>query len=65
MFRAMLRVNYFLHFKNNQDLKMLGFFVKLYSRVLILIASSDPRVNYNINNNIKLGLTLNIKVSGL
>jgi hypothetical protein len=42
--RAMPRVNYFLHFKKNQDLKMLGFFAKLYPRILGLVATLDPKV---------------------
>ena len=44
--RAMPRVNYFLHFKNSQDLKVLGFFTKLYPRVSGLIAMPDPRVMF-------------------
>ena len=51
----MPRVNYFLHFKNNQDLKVLGFFAKLYLRVLGLIATPDPRVMFII-----LIITLNL-----
>jgi len=44
MSRAILRVNYFLHFKKSQNLKVLGFFTKLYPRVLGLVATPDPRV---------------------
>jgi hypothetical protein len=46
--RAMPRVNYFLHFKNSQDLKVLGFFIKLYPKVSGLVAASDPRVMFII-----------------
>ena len=53
--RAMLRVNYFLHFKNSQDLKILGFFAKLYPRVLGLVATLDPRIIFII-----LTITLNL-----
>jgi hypothetical protein len=53
--RAMPRVNYFLHFKKSQDLKMLGFFAKLYSRVLGLVAMLDQKVIFII-----LILTLNM-----
>jgi hypothetical protein len=53
--RAMPRVNYFLHFKNNQDLKVLGFFAKLYPRVSGLVATLDPRVMFLI-----LIITLNL-----
>ena len=52
---VMLRVNYFLYFKNNQDLKVLGFFVKLYPKVSVLVASPDPRVMFII-----LIITLNL-----
>ena len=55
MSQAMLRVNYFLHFKNNQDLKMLGFFAKLYPRISGLVATPDPRVMFII-----LIITLNL-----
>jgi hypothetical protein len=51
----MPRVNYFLHFKKNQDLKVLGFFAKLYPRVLGLVATFDPRVIFII-----LIITLNL-----
>ena len=51
----MPRVNYFLHFKNNQDLKVLGFFAKLYPRVLGLVATPNPRVIFII-----LIITLNL-----
>jgi len=45
---------------------MLGFFAKLYPKVLGLVATLDPKSNiYNINNKIKLRLTLSIKVSGM
>jgi hypothetical protein len=30
--RAMLRVNYFLYFKNSQDLKVLDFFLQSYTQ---------------------------------
>jgi hypothetical protein len=53
--RAMLRVNYILHFKKNQDLKVLGFFAKLYIRVLGLVAMPDPKVIF-----IVLIITLNL-----
>ena len=53
--RAMPRVNYFLHFKNNQDLKVLSFFTKLYPKVLGLVATPDPRVIFII-----LIITLNL-----
>ena len=53
--RVMPRVNYFLHFKKSQDLKVLGFFVKLYSRVLDLVATLDPKVIFII-----LIITLNL-----
>jgi len=53
--RAMPRVNYFLHLKKNQDLKVLGFFVKLYPRILDLVAIPDPRVIFRI-----LIITLNL-----
>jgi hypothetical protein len=53
--RAMSRVNYFLHFKKSQDLKVLGFFVKLYPRVLGLVATLDPKVIFII-----LIITLNL-----
>jgi len=53
--RAMPRVNYFLHFKNSQDLKVLGFFAKLYPRVSGLVATPDPRVMFII-----LIITLNM-----
>jgi hypothetical protein len=49
------RVNYFLHFKNSQDLKVLGFFVKLYPRVSGLVATPDPIVMFII-----LIITLNL-----
>jgi len=42
------RINYFLHFKNSQDLKVLGFFAKLYQRVSGLVATPDPRVMFII-----------------
>ena len=32
--RAMPRFNYFLHFKNSQDLKVLGFFCKVIPKSL-------------------------------
>ena len=53
--RAMPRVNYFLHFKNSQDVKMLGFFAKLYPKVLGLVATPDPKVIFII-----LTITLNL-----
>jgi hypothetical protein len=53
--RAMPRVNYFLHFKNNYDLKLLGFFTKLYPIVSGLVATPDPRVMFII-----LIITLNL-----
>ena len=53
--RAMPRVNYFLHFKNSKHLKMLGFFIKLYPKVSVLVASPDPRVMFII-----LIITLNL-----
>jgi hypothetical protein len=53
--RAMPRVNYFLHFKKNQDLKVLGFFAKLYPRVLGLVATLDPKIIFII-----LIITLNL-----
>jgi hypothetical protein len=53
--RVMLRVNYFLHFKKSQDLKVLDFFVKLYSRVLGLVATLDPKLIFII-----LIITLNL-----
>jgi len=53
--RAMPRVNYFLHLKKNQDLKVLGFFVKLYPRVLGLVATLDLKVIFII-----LIITLNM-----
>ena len=53
--RAMLRVNNFLHLKNSQDLKILGFFAKLYPRVLGLVATPYPRVIFII-----LIITLNL-----
>jgi hypothetical protein len=53
--RAMPWVNYFLHFKNSHDLKVLGFFVKLYPRVSGLVATPDPRVMFII-----LIITLNL-----
>jgi len=53
--RAMLRVNYFLHFKKNQDLKVLGFFTKLYPKVLSLVETLDPKVIFII-----LIITLNL-----
>jgi hypothetical protein len=52
---AVPRVNYFLYFKNNQDLKILGFFVKLYPRISSLIATPDPRAMFII-----LIITLNL-----
>jgi len=45
---AMPRVNFVLHLKKNQDLKVLDFFAKLYPRVLGLVATSDPRVKFII-----------------
>jgi len=51
----MLRVNYFLHLKKNQDLKVLGFFVKLYPRILDLVAKLDPKIIFII-----LIITLNL-----
>jgi hypothetical protein len=48
MSRAMLRVNYFLYFKKNQDLKVLDFFAKLYPRVLGLVATLDPKIIFII-----------------
>jgi hypothetical protein len=53
--RAMPRVNYFLHFKKSQDLKVLGFFVKLYPRVLGLVATLDLKIIFII-----LKITLNL-----
>jgi len=53
--RAMPRVNCSLHLKKSQDLKVLGFFTKLYSRVLGLVATPDPRVIFII-----LIITLNL-----
>jgi hypothetical protein len=53
--RAMPRVNYFLYFKKNQNLKMLGFFAKLYPRVLGLVAMLDPKIIFII-----LIITLNL-----
>jgi len=53
--RAMPRVNNFLHFKKNQDLKVLGFFVKLYPRILGLVATLDPKIIFII-----LIITLNL-----
>jgi len=53
--RAMPRVNYFLHFKNSQDLKVLGFFTKLYPRISGLVATPNPRVMFII-----LIITLNL-----
>jgi len=55
MTRVMPRVNYFLHFKNNEDLKVLGFFAKLYPRVSGLVATPDLRVMFII-----LIITLNL-----
>jgi hypothetical protein len=52
---VMPRVNYFLHFKNSQDLKVLGFFAKLYTRISGLVATPDPRVMFII-----LIITLNL-----
>jgi hypothetical protein len=52
---AMSWVNYFLHFKNSQDLKVLGFFEKLYPRISGLVATPDPRVMFII-----LIITLNL-----
>jgi hypothetical protein len=52
---AMSRVNYFLYFKKNQDLKILGFFTKLYPRVLGLVATLDRKVIFII-----LIITLNL-----
>jgi len=51
----MPQINYFLYFLKNQDLKMLGFFAKLYSRVLGLVATLDPKVIFII-----LIITLNL-----
>jgi len=51
----MLRVNYFLHFKKNQDLKVLGFFTNLHPRILGLVATLDPKVIFII-----LIITLNL-----
>jgi len=53
--RAIPRVNYFLHFKNSQDLKILDFFAKLYPGVSSLVAMPNPRVMF-----IKLIITLNL-----
>ena len=53
--RAMSRVNYFLYFKNSQDLKILGFFAKLYLRILGLVATLDPKIIFII-----LIITLNL-----
>jgi hypothetical protein len=53
--RVMPRVNYFLHFKKCQDLKVLGFFIKLYPRVSGLVATLDPKVMFII-----LIITLNL-----
>jgi len=53
--RAMPWVNYFLYFKKSQDLKVLGFFIKLYPRVLGLVATLDPKVIFII-----LIITLNL-----
>ena len=55
MHRVMLRVNYFLYFKNSQDLKVLGFFSKLYLRISGLVATPDLRVMFII-----LIITLNL-----
>jgi hypothetical protein len=52
---VMPQINYFLHFKNSQDLKVLGFFTKLYPRVSGLVATPDPRVMFII-----LIITLNL-----
>jgi hypothetical protein len=52
---AMPRVNYFLYFKNSQDLKVLSFFAKLYPRVSGLVATPNPRVMFII-----LIITLNL-----
>jgi len=52
---AMPRVNYFLNLKKSQDLKVLGFFAKLYARVLGLVATPEPRVIFII-----LIITLNL-----
>jgi hypothetical protein len=49
MTRAMPRVNFFcIKYKKNQDLKVLGFSVKLYPRVLDLAATPNPRVIFII-----------------
>jgi hypothetical protein len=53
--RVMPQVNYFLYFKNSQDLKVLGFFTKLYPRISGLVATPDPRVMFII-----LIITLNL-----
>jgi hypothetical protein len=53
--RVMPWVNYFLYFKKNQDLTVLDFFVKLYPRVLDLVATLDPKVIFII-----LIITLNL-----
>jgi len=53
--RAMPRVNYFLHFEKNQDLKVLGFFARLYPRVLGLVATLDLKIIFII-----LIITLNL-----
>ena len=45
----------FLHFKNSQDLKVLGFFAKLYPKISGLVATTDPRVMFII-----LIITLNL-----
>jgi hypothetical protein len=59
-------VTYSLHFKKNQDLKVLGFFCKVIPKSLRFGCNAWSKSNiYNINNNIKLGLTVNIKVSEL
>jgi len=39
---------FFFVFKINQDLKILGFFIKLYPRVLGLVAIPDSRVIFII-----------------
>ena len=48
--RAMSRVNSFCikNIKKSQDLKVLGFFAKLYPRVLGVAATPDPRVIFII-----------------
>jgi len=55
MLCALTRNNYFLHLKKYQNLKVLGFIVKLYQRVLGLVVTPDSRVIFII-----LIITLNL-----